>query len=541
MNSIFLRIYGGMVLVCLLIGVVFYISLEAINFFRLQYFRSQLVTGPVQLIAELTQSQPEDYRSRWVDEVGRLLDARMVLVDRDGVELSRSEEDTLSEHNVLLRMIDEYNREGEAIVAIPDQGGTRYLVARGEYLTEQQGRGMAELIAQYLSRYPVNEWNALLAKINKTFGFPVRRIAPFEVKLDDDRKHRLFNEEQPVANFAGNRGNNTQITAYKLLNETGEVLQLGPQNMFNWYPFELMAVMVVMALGMVGFAVYLLVKPLENRLSGLEKAVLRIRGGDLNARAPVEGSDAIGQLAGTLNGMTEHIQRLLNSQKELTRAVSHELRTPVARIRFGLEMLIDADNDEQRLRQVEMIDLDIEQLDKLIDEILTYSKLEEGTPVLDFVMIDLDALMRRVEQESKALSGEKQVVYVAPDLPEERCYAEGEERYIHRVVQNLVGNALRYAQGRVEITFSAMGDVFRIDVLDDGPGIPESDRKRVFQPFTRLDDSRTRASGGYGLGLSIVNRIAYWHGGRVRVGESELGGAKFSFLWPRLQSLRESN
>ena len=86
-----------------------------------------------------------------------------------------------------------------------------------------------------------------------------------------------------------------------------------------------------------------------------------------------------------------------------------------------------------------------------------------------------------------------------------------------------------------------MGDVFRIDVHDDGPGIPESDRKRVFQPFTRLDDSRTRASGGYGLGLSIVNRIAYWHGGRVRVGESDLGGAKFSFLWPRLQSLRESN
>ncbi|TNC84901.1 MAG: two-component sensor histidine kinase [Alcanivorax sp.] len=387
----------------------------------------------------------------------------------------------------------------------------------------------------------MSEWNGRLAQINQTFGFPVRRIAPFEVRLDDEKKHRLFNEEQAVANFAGNRGNNTQITAYKLLNETGEVLQLGPQNMFNWYPFELMAVMVVIALGLVGFAVYLLVKPLENRLSGLEKAVLRIRGGDLSARAPVEGSDAIGQLAGTLNGMTEHIQRLLNSQKELTRAVSHELRTPVARIRFGLEMLMDADNDEQRLRQVELIDLDIEQLDKLIDEILTYSKLEEGTPVLDFVMIDLDNLMRRVEQESKALSGDKEVVYVAPDLPDERCYAEGEERYIHRVVQNLVGNALRYAQGRVEITFSAMGDVFRIDVHDDGPGIPESDRKRVFQPFTRLDDSRTRASGGYGLGLSIVNRIAYWHGGRVRVGESELGGAKFSFLWPRLQSLRESN
>ncbi|TNC85489.1 MAG: hypothetical protein CSH49_17675, partial [Alcanivorax sp.] len=86
MNSIFLRIYGGMIMVCLVIGVAFYLSLEAINFFRLQYFRTALVTGPVQLIAELTISQPEDYRARWVEEVGRLLDSRMKLVPRDQVQ-----------------------------------------------------------------------------------------------------------------------------------------------------------------------------------------------------------------------------------------------------------------------------------------------------------------------------------------------------------------------------------------------------------------------------------------------------------------------
>lgn len=526
---------------CLVIGAVFYISLEAINFFRLQYYRSNLVTGPMELIVELTEAQPQGYRERWITDVGRLLDANIALKDAKEVVLSGSELKQLEQDNILIRLIDEAKLEGEAIAAIKEENGVRYIVGRGEYLTEQQGRGMAELVSQYLSQYPVSEWNLILSEINQKFTFPIQRVPPFEVALDDEKKRRLFNEEQAVASFAGNSGNNTQITAYKLLNETGEVLMLGPHNMFNWYPFELMAIMVVAALGLVGFAVYLLVKPLEVRLSKLEKAVLRIRGGDLNVRAPVEGSDAIGQLAGTLNGMTEHIQRLLSSQKELTRAVSHELRTPVARIRFGLEMLMDAENDEQRLRNVELIDQDIEQLDKLIDEILTYSKLEEGTPVLDFVMIDLHALMQRVESESKALAGDKEVVYIHPDLPEERYYAEGEERYIHRVVQNLVGNALRYANSRVEVTFSAMGDVFRIDVSDDGPGIPESDRKRVLQPFTRLDDSRTRASGGYGLGLSIVNRIAYWHGGRVRVAESDYGGAKFSFLWPRLQSLRESN
>jgi len=529
-----------MILVCVLIGVLFYVSLETINFFRLNLFRANLVSGPIELVAEMTAKQLPDYQARWVEDVGRLLDARMQLRERSELALDEADIEQLQKGKLVLRMLDDFNRQGEAVVKVPGELD-RYIVARGEYLTEQQARGVAELVAQHLSAHPVLQWNELLEKLNRQFGFSLKRVPPFQVELDDEKKHRLFNDEQAVATFSGNRGGNTQITAYKLLTETGEVLMLGPQQLFNWYPFELMAVLVVFALAFVGFGVYMLVKPLETRLSGLEKAVLRIRGGDMNARAPVEGADAIGQLAGTLNGMTEHIQRLLNSQKELTRAVSHELRTPVARIRFGLEMMIDAMNDEQRLKAADAIDQDIEQLDKLIDEILTYSKLEEGTPVLDFVMIDVDQLLRRLEQESQALAGKKQVVYMAPDLPEERRFAEGEERYVHRVVQNLVGNALRYARSRVVISYGVMGDVFRIDVEDDGPGIPESDRKRVFQPFTRLDDSRTRASGGYGLGLSIVERIAYWHGGRARVAESSMGGAKFSFLWPRLQSLRESN
>lgn len=540
MNSIFLRIYGGMVLVCVAIGILFYASLETVNYFRLNMFRTQLVTGPMELVARMTAAQPEGYQSRWVVEVGHLMDAQMELVDIGRLTLGKDDLERAKKGRVVMRVVDEYSRRGEAIIQVPGQP-ERFIVARGEYLTEQQARGLAELVSQHLSSHPVTQWDEVLRQLNRSFGFPLKRIPPFQVSLDDDKKQRLFNDEQAVVNFVGNRGGNTEIYAYKMLPETGEVLMLGPQSLFNWYPFELMTVMSILALALVGFGVYMLVKPLENRLSALEKAVLRIRGGDLDARAPVEGADAIGQLAGTLNGMTEHIQRLLTAQKELTRAVSHELRTPVARIRFGVEMMIDADNDEQRLKAAEAIDNDIEQLDKLIDEILTYSKLEEGTPVLDFVMIDIDQLLRRVEQESQALAGKKQVRYRAPNLPEERRFAEGEERYIHRVVQNFVGNALRYARTQVVISFTVVGDVFRIDVEDDGPGIPEADRARVFQPFTRLDDSRTRASGGYGLGLSIVARIAYWHGGRARVGDSELGGARFSFLWPRLQSLRESS
>jgi two-component system sensor histidine kinase RstB len=115
--------------------------------------------------------------------------------------------------------------------------------------------------------------------------------------------------------------------------------------------------------------------------------------------------------------------------------------------------------------------------------------------------------------------------------------AEVEPRHLHRAIQNLVGNAARYASRQVRVRCRLDSNNCRIDVEDDGPGIPRSDWDRVFIAFSRLDDSRTRTSGGYGLGLSIVRRIMYWHGGQAFVGISAtLGGACFSLVWPRVQT-----
>ena len=240
-----------MILVCVLIGILFYVSLETINYFRLNYYRINLVTGPIQLVAEMAAKQPPDYQAHWVEDVGRTLDSHMKLVDGSQLKLSDSDLKRLQQNKPVLRMLDDLNRKGEAIIRVPDKQ-EHFIVARGQYLTEQQARGMAELLAQYLTSEPVPQWNSILARLNHQFGFAIQRIPPFQVKLDDEKKHRLFNDEQAVASFSGNRGGNTQITAYKLLTETGEVLKLGPQELFNWYPFELMVVLVVIALALVG-------------------------------------------------------------------------------------------------------------------------------------------------------------------------------------------------------------------------------------------------------------------------------------------------
>ena len=116
---------------------------------------------------------------------------------------------------------------------------------------------------------------------------------------------------------------------------------------------------------------------------------------------------------------------------------------------------------------------------------------------------------------------------------------EAEPRSLHRALQNLVSNAMRHATTRVTVSYQVGQQRCRIDVEDDGPGVPEVAWERIFTPFLRLDDSRTRASGGHGLGLSIVRRIIHWHDGRALIGKSKsLGGACFSLSWPRHQEKR---
>src|SRR5690606_5932070 len=123
-----------------------------------------------------------------------------------------------------------------------------------------------------------------------------------------------------------------------------------------------------LGLTLIGLTVYLLVRQLERRLREVESAATRIAKGDLATRVPDAGSDSVGQLARAFNGMAVHLQRLLAVQREMVSAVAHELRTPVARLRFGLEMTAEAQNDQVRQKYLQGMDTDIDDLDRLVDE-----------------------------------------------------------------------------------------------------------------------------------------------------------------------------
>ena len=144
--------------------------------------------------------------------------------------------------------------------------------------------------------------------------------------------------------------------------------------------------------------------------------------------------------------------------------------------------------------------------------------------------MNLSELVEQIVRETNALG---KPIKVMGEPPNAKITAVADRRYLHRVVQNLAGNALRYAESTIIVSAGVKKGIAFVSVEDDGHGIPEEDREKVFIPFARLDDSRTRASGGYGLGLSIVSRIAFWFNGNMKVDESpKLGGARFIMTWP---------
>ncbi|WP_067099666.1 ATP-binding protein [Marinomonas atlantica] len=271
---------------------------------------------------------------------------------------------------------------------------------------------------------------------------------------------------------------------------------------------------------------------LDRKRAHFETVMRQIaRGRGTLPQGVADSSGTLKELAYSFDSMSTHIQRLLKVQREMINAISHELRTPIARLRFGLEVLKD-DVDDQLEQSISALEFDVEELNTLVDEVLTYGKLEEGTLALNFEKTSIKQILEGIVEHNQALLQklDVKVTVIGDDT------VNADTHHLHRALQNLILNASKYANSSIAITFTEDTERWQVDIEDDGPGIPAEDRDKVFIPFQRLDNSRTRASGGYGLGLAIVQRIAFWHGGAVLVEESEtLGGAKFSLIWSRSQ------
>jgi len=262
--------------------------------------------------------------------------------------------------------------------------------------------------------------------------------------------------------------------------------------------------------------------PLVTRLQVLRNTAQAFGRGELAARVAPGGFSHIAVIENEFNHMAERIQALIADNKLLGQAVSHNLKTPLARLRFGFEALSEARDEGTRDKYAQRIGKDLADMESLVETLLQYAKLEESTVQLQWQRTELKAFVAQLLADLGDTS-----VGIQFDAGGTEVHVETDPNYLAILLHNLLGNALKHARARINVSVHATGDAASIVVEDDGPGILPSERALVLEPFRR--GSNSAGLPGHGMGLAIVARIARWLDATVQVADSTaLGGAAVS-------------
>ncbi|HUJ93997.1 MAG TPA: ATP-binding protein [Terriglobales bacterium] len=288
-----------------------------------------------------------------------------------------------------------------------------------------------------------------------------------------------------------------------------------------------------------GLVCYLLAHYLTSPVARLRAATQRLAEGDLSARVGGENSrrnDEIAQLVRDFDGMAGRLEQSVKAQARLLNDVSHELRSPLARLNVALALARQR-SGPQAQTALDRIDLEANRLNELIGSLLAIARLENGenskldTPVALGPLIE--AIAHDADFEAQMRKCRVDAVIV------EDCTVMGSDMLLHRALENVVRNAIRYThegtsvEVRLEAGEQAGAEQAVVRVSDSGPGVPEDVLDKLFRPFYRVDDARGRQTGGVGLGLAIAERAIRLHGGTVRAKNRPEGGLVVEIRLPR--------
>jgi signal transduction histidine kinase len=267
---------------------------------------------------------------------------------------------------------------------------------------------------------------------------------------------------------------------------------------------------VVISLAFVRVVAHGLTAPLRD----MERATSKMARGDYTQRVRATGHDEVGRLASSFNAMAAELETVERQRKDLIANVSHELRTPLSALQARLENIADgiepADPEVIRAMLAQT-----ERLGRLVVQLLDLSRLESGAIPLHRERFPVEELLEQAADESRL---HRPDVEVRVDVRPPALEVEGDIERLHQVMANLLENAVRHSgpDAPIDIQGSTNGRYVVVEIADRGPGIPESERARVFERFYRADASRVADGGGAGLGLSIARWIVDLHHGSIR-------------------------
>ncbi|MEC4090721.1 sensor histidine kinase [Pseudoalteromonas rubra] len=392
---------------------------------------------------------------------------------------------------------------------------TRYIETQNQFLDEVGAKVQTELAQP--APLSLSEQQMRLEARYDTQALVVRRNADFYSQSQLSEFAEL-EKQQALVDYLN-------ATLYFVLNDN-EVLEIGPlvdQDVYyylvDWFDWLISAFLNLLLLLVFW---YLNIKErnvLAERLAQMPVALSQ----------PQDLKSSLQQLSQLVDAQLNEGEARITLQRDLLHGVAHEFRSPMARMQFALDMLEDAEEEEREALHTSL-NQSLQDLEGLVSELLYYARVKDNSVKPKQVVLQMSSVLQ--ETLDKVSPFYPQVDF---ELDAQEIHWQGDEALVKRLFTNLLRNAGRFARQRVRVELREQPGELVVRVIDDGIGIPPGKQARIFEPFTRLDPSRSRDSGGCGLGLAIVQSIVSKHDGTVRVSEesTDLGGACFEIRLPK--------
>lgn len=331
------------------------------------------------------------------------------------------------------------------------------------------------------------------------------------------------------------------IVSHEILSTSGKAYRLAavsekPLSHFVVIPLAGLTLRLIIAVGISGLICYLLSIYLTQPLRSLQMAAKSLATGKLNTRVgrlKGHNRDEIAELSDEFDQMAEQLETMMSSKERLLQDISHELRSPLARLQIAVEL---GRKKAKELAKSEFDRMEVEclRLNTLIGEILQFARLDKSVDSLDISRVDLPKLLEKICHDANFEFGE--TIPRVKLLVEDSYTVDVDERLFHRAVENIIRNALHYSPVSepvtVRLALNKITNELLIEVSDNGTGVPEDQLNMIFNPFYRVDPSRQKKTGGYGLGLSIAEKAIALHHGTISAKNKSSGGLVVTIKLP---------
>jgi len=510
-GNMFFRIYSSLLVSVLLAAITCYGLYQLQHNQRYSSYAQSIFKGSFQLISLGLDRHSGDKQAQWLKIVSKIMETDLTLqaMDSNSSQAPSIQISLNQSRSIQVDMFTKHNKQ---------------LTANIDYIGEQHYRIMAVLLLNELGRVPSEKHQEFLTQLD-TLALPKLRLMPLETLTLDHQQLSRIKRGDVVVNERQDLSNNPRWV-YARIPHSQQVLVIGPMDGFEKIPLVIIILMLALSIIITATMAYILVYGLEKRLTKIDRSMQNFARGQGHDPVSMEGQDAIAKLATTINGMALRIGSLLNEQKEIGQAISHEIRTPISRMKFRLHALLDSQLNDTQTKKLLGLQKDINEIDNLIDEILT---LQQGEHTQVFSNIHLHDLLASLLDVHSV-----QYAHIKYSL---QCNTNqmivGDSKLLTRALQNIIQNGFKHAKTHLNINATEEHNGLKLEISDDGEGISHDKKEQVFTPFIRLDSSRNKKTGGFGLGLAIVKRICDAHGIRVWVEDSPLGGAQFCLFMPQ--------